>query len=97
MSEDRKYSKNKCVVPNCTDRFSSRFRFPNPRYEHLIKITREWIERINNPALFNLSYEVIYNKYRVCRRHFTGKDQLRGCRKGIKSNAVPTLFLPESK
>lgn len=101
MSEDGKTSKWKCAVPNCTDKFSSRIRFPNPKSGNveLFKLMQQWIEKIKNPSLFNLSYDIIYNKYRICIRHFSAKDIVpeKGFLKRVTYDAVPTLCLPEGK
>lgn len=87
-------SKIKCSVPECDDKYSSRFRFPKDAEK-----MKQWLMKVRNPLLNSLSFENVYNKYRVCSRHFL-QEFIVGdptARRGITWNAVPLLYLPERK
>lgn len=89
---EQKLAKNKCCVPKCEDRYSSRFRFPNPK--DYSDMCAKWIEKIKNPLLTGKSYSYIYKTFRVCASHFTEESFIQGSRKGIKFSAIPVLHMP---
>ncbi|KAK5650546.1 hypothetical protein RI129_001575 [Pyrocoelia pectoralis] len=84
-----KKSKNKCCVPRCFDRISKRHRFP--KNDNLLM--QKWVENINQPRLSSLQPEVIYNTCFVCDRHFAPEFLVSGTRRGLRRDAVPTLYL----
>jgi len=91
---EKQPSKKKCCVPGCNDKYSSRFRFPNKNQQYLVS---EWLKRINNPKLNSMSFDKLYQDCVVCARHFLPEQLQFGCRRGIKPNAIPILFLNEGK
>jgi hypothetical protein len=80
--------KNKCCVPGCSDRTSKRHRFPKD--EELFK---KWVESIQQPCLRNLNQEQIYKSYFVCDRHFMQEYLVPGTKRGLRKDAVPTMYM----
>ncbi|XP_072392967.1 uncharacterized protein [Diabrotica undecimpunctata] len=84
--------KNKaCCVPRCTDRTSSRFRFPNPKIE--MGMFLEWLKVIKRNSLNNSTPDAVYNNFRVCSRHFKDEDKVKVGHRGVTRTAIPSLFL----
>lgn len=88
---EKRPSKKKCCVPGCTDKDSSRFRFPNKKEMDKVAL---WLEAINCPRLFNFSFDKLYINCVVCAQHFPEDQLLHGTRRGVKTTAVPSLNLP---
>ncbi|KAF5284683.1 hypothetical protein FQR65_LT13459 [Abscondita terminalis] len=64
----------RCAIVGCTDKTSTRHRFPNPEKDK----TRydEWIRICGNPKLLNLSPATVYLSQRVCHTHFPESDRI---------------------
>lgn len=77
-----------CCIRTCTDKSSIRHRFPNHQKD--LPRMLVWLQIINNPKLFTLSHELIYNSHRVCRSHFEEKYYIGN---KLTINAVPTKYL----
>ena len=90
---EKKLAKTKCCVPGCSNRLNPQFRFPNKNDKRLFQT---WLDKINNKTLMALSFDEIYNKYRVCFKHFLPEQILEPRRKrGVTYNAVPSLLLAQ--
>ncbi|XP_072387364.1 uncharacterized protein [Diabrotica undecimpunctata] len=90
--EQNKRKSQPCCVPGCKDHTSSRFRFPNPNNE--MDTFLEWLKVIKRGELNNSTPHTVYNKFRVCSRHFKDEDKVRVGRRAITRIAIPRLFLP---
>ncbi|KAJ8915356.1 hypothetical protein NQ315_008243 [Exocentrus adspersus] len=82
---------NKCSVPGCPNRTNKRHIFP-VRDSSLMKL---WLARVANPILNSLSTENIYRNYYVCDKHFSENDKVPDTRRGLKADALPSLYLSE--
>ncbi|KAF5278919.1 hypothetical protein FQR65_LT15494 [Abscondita terminalis] len=81
----------RCAIVGCTDKTSTRHRFPNPEKDK----TRydEWIRICGNPKLLNLSPATVYLSQRVCHTHFPESD--RTSNMYIKKTSLPILHVPD--
>ncbi|KAJ8926618.1 hypothetical protein NQ314_020982 [Rhamnusium bicolor] len=79
--------KNKCCVLGCNDRTSKRHRFPKD-----VALLKRWVDNIKQPRLRELLPEEIYSYY-VCDRHFVQEYLVPGTRRGLRRDAVPTVYL----
>ena len=81
----------KCCVPSCTDKTSTRHRFPV--YEE--EVFNTWLERIQNSDLTSKHPMDVYKTSYICERHF-----LQVCvvpnskRKMLNHYSRPTVDLP---
>lgn len=80
---------SKCCVLNCksTDR---KHVFPQTDSDFII-----WVERCNNPKLYELDKSVIRRRYAVCHKHFDKCCESPGTKK-LKKGSLPTLYLQKS-
>lgn len=54
---------------------------------------RIYLERIQNEILTNLDPKIVYERYRICDRHFEDCCRIKG-EKELKRDSLPTLHLP---
>lgn len=54
-----------------------------------------WLERCNNPKLFQMEKSVVRRGYAVCHKHFEKSCESAGTNK-LKKFSLPTLYLPTS-
>ncbi|KAK5638960.1 hypothetical protein RI129_013255 [Pyrocoelia pectoralis] len=80
--------KNKCCVPGCTDKLSKRHRFPKN-----LKYFNEWVRNIKLQELQEKDVLSVYLKYYVCNKHFENNYLVPGTRRGLRKDAIPTLYL----
>ncbi|XP_076251359.1 uncharacterized protein LOC143190724 isoform X3 [Rhynchophorus ferrugineus] len=84
----------KCSVPGCKDSTERRHRFP----KNDPALFQKWLDQINNTKLTGLSTIQIYQRHRVCHRHFSDEFRITlPSRTSLRVNAYPTLFLSESQ
>ncbi|KAK4887692.1 hypothetical protein RN001_003963 [Aquatica leii] len=79
--------KNKCCVFGCDDKWTKRHRFPNDA-----KMRQKWLQMINNPDLNTIAAKELYNKHFVCQKHFAEKYLVPGTKRGLRHDAIPTVF-----
>lgn len=88
-----------CCVQGCNSsmRLNKEFSFhifPHPEKEPFRH--GQWIEATNNPKLKKIEPMLVFNRYRICRKHFARWCFNGDCKRLMKS-AVPTLFLDGEK
>ncbi|KAJ8911189.1 hypothetical protein NQ315_006032 [Exocentrus adspersus] len=81
--------KRPCCVAKCENRHSKRHRFPKNEPE----IFKQWISNTQPVNHHELSQEQIYNKFYVCDNHFQQECFVPGTHRGLRRDAVPTLFI----
>ncbi|XP_076250036.1 uncharacterized protein LOC143189927 isoform X1 [Rhynchophorus ferrugineus] len=85
---------SKRCVPGCKAITERRHRYPKNNHA----LFEKWIDQVNNTKLPGLSTIQTYHRYRVCHRHFSKEFQITLTKQtGLRVNAYPTLFLPESQ
>lgn len=79
-----------CVVQNCHPTLGKRYlRFPKHRAQQL-----QWIENLNVPQLLELTSSVVYNKKRVCDKHFRAEDVIPAYYPGAGNRALQRGSVP---
>jgi len=79
----------KCCVLNC-ESVDRKHVFPEKDSEFKI-----WIERCNNPKLYEFDKSKIRRCYAVCHKHFDKYCESPETNK-LKKGSLPTLYLPKS-
>lgn len=82
-----------CAVYNCQpDKYSGRYRFPNPN--KFPELFTTWI-LLCNLRVPDLDKNLTFERYRVCGKHFMCGDFGNNCK--LKKGVRPSLFLPSSE
>jgi hypothetical protein len=78
-----------CCVPYCKDNISKRHRFPKGDEN----IFNKWVNNVRHPKFEGLNKDQIYRSYYVCDRHFEEEFKVPGTKRGLRKDAMPSLFL----
>ncbi|XP_025155719.1 THAP domain-containing protein 1-like [Harpegnathos saltator] len=81
---------HKCCVPNCT----SNKNIPRHQFPKDVQRTEIWLAAIKRTDLIGVQREIL-DKLRICTIHFSDDSIYNYTQRRIlKSNAIPSLYLP---